>query len=128
MDRKSFIKKTSVSLLIGIPAVSLLGCSGSDDSSPNPNPDPNPASGDCLQNGTLTSISANHGHSLTVSKEDVDAAVEKTYTLSQASTDGHVHMVTLTANQFSTLKSNHRITANSTSNSGHSHSVTVSCA
>ncbi|MCM8569818.1 hypothetical protein NE848_10535 [Gramella jeungdoensis] len=131
MDRKSFIKKTSTGLIIGIPLLSLTACSGSDDGggNPNPNPDPDPdPSADCLENGTNTSISANHGHSLTVSKEDVDAAEEKTYTLSQASTDQHIHEVTITPDQFNSLKNNNQITATSTSDGGHNHSVTVSCA
>lgn len=134
MNRKSFIQKTSVGLMIGIPAISLTACSGSDDGgngNPNPDPDPDPdpdPTGNCLENGTDTSISANHGHNLTVSKEDVDAAEEKTYTLSEASTDQHIHEVTITQDQFNSLKSNTEITANSTSQGGHTHSVTVSCA
>lgn len=131
MDRKSFIKKTSTGLIIGIPLLSLTACSSSDDGggNPNPNPDPDPdPSADCVENGTNTSISANHGHSLTVSKEDVDAAEQKTYTLSQASTDQHIHEVTITQAQFNSLKSNNQITATSTSDGGHTHNVTVSCA
>ncbi|MFD1095566.1 hypothetical protein [Salegentibacter chungangensis] len=131
MDRKSFIRKTSVGILIGIPAVSLIGCSGSDDgggsNGPNPNPNPTP-SGNCLENGTNASISSNHGHTLTVSKEDVDAAVEKTYDLSEASTDQHIHQVTISAAQFNTLKSNNQITVTSTSQAQHNHNVIVSCA
>lgn len=132
MDRKEFIVKTSAGLIIGIPVVSLIGCSSSDDSiddgpKPGPDPDPDPQ-GNCLENGTDTTISANHGHDLTVSKEDVDAAIEKTYTLTEASTDSHVHSVTITASQFSTLKANNDITVTSSSNSGHSHSVNVKCA
>ncbi len=134
MNRKTFIRKTSVGLLLGIPTVTLLGCSGSDDSSsPNPNPDPTDdtddvMSGDCTENGTDTSISANHGHNLTVSKEDVEAGSEKTYTLSQANTDSHIHEVTVSASHFSSLKNNEEITINSTSDAGHSHSVVIRCA
>ena len=136
MNRKEFLKTTSAGLLIGIPVVSLIGCSSSDDSAgppdndddgPNPDPDPDPTA-NCLQNGTDTDISANHGHNLTVSKDDVAAGVEKTYTLSQASTDQHIHEITLTAANFTALKSNSDITVTSTTNSGHTHSVTVSCA
>src|SRR5665811_499606 len=103
MNRKTFIKKTSMGLLVGIPALSLINCSSSDDGTmpdPKPDPDPDPQAGDCLENGTSNTISANHGHSLTVSKEDVSAATEKTYTLSAASTDQHIHEVTITPAQF----------------------------
>lgn len=135
MDRKTFIRKTSAGILIGIPAIGLLGCSGSDDGgAPDPGPpDPGPGngtSGNCLQNGTSTSISANHGHSLTVSKADVEAAVEKTYTLSQGSGayEEHIHEITISASQFETLQDNDQITITSTSDASHTHSVTVSCA
>lgn len=132
MDRKSFIKKTSVGIIIGIPVISLTACSSSDDGgNPNPNPDPDPdptPNANCVENGTNTSVSSNHGHNLTVSKEDVNAAEEKTYTLSQASTDQHIHEVTITQDQFNSLKNNTQITATSTSDAGHTHNVTVSCA
>lgn len=132
MDRKTFIKKTSAGILMAFPAYMMLGCSSSDDGGdgpgPNPNPDPDPVATDCIENGTDTDISANHGHTLTVSKEDVSAGIEKSYTLSEASTDQHIHTVTLTASQFTSLKNNNSITATSTSNGGHTHNVTVSCA
>ena len=126
MNRKSFIRKSTLGLLIAVPAYSLLSCSGSDDSGPTPNPDP--TSGNCLLNGTNSSISANHGHSLTVSKADVAAGTQKTYNLSAANTDGHIHTVVLSSGDFSSLSTNHRITATSTNQSGHTHDVTVSCA
>lgn len=129
MDRKMFIKKTSAGILLAIPAISILSCSTSDDGdgspNPNPNPDPNPVA-NCVENGTEVSIGANHGHSLTVSKEDVAAGSEKTYTLTTG--NGHTHQVTLSASQFTTLKANNSITATSTNQGGHTHSVTVSCA
>ncbi len=136
MNRKSFIRKTSAGILIGIPAITLLSCSGSDnDSNPGPGTDDDLGPGtdddqgssdpNCVENGTDTSISANHGHSLSVSKEDVAAGTEKTYTLSQG--DGHTHEVTITESQFETLQGNTQITATSTSDAGHTHNVTVSC-
>lgn len=128
MDRKTFIRKTTAGLLLGIPAISILGCSGSDDGGdPNPNPNPNPQA-NCLQNGTNSTVAsaAGHSHSFTVSKEDVSAGVEKSYVLSNV--NSHTHQVTITAAQFTALRGNNSITATSTSDSGHTHSVTVSCA
>lgn len=132
MDRKTFIRKTSAGIIIGIPAIVLLSCSGSDDGG-TPNPGPNPGNGtsaNCLVNGTNQSISANHGHSLVVSKEDVQAAVAKTYTLSEGSGGfaQHIHEVTISQSQFQSLQDNTQITATSTSDEGHTHNVTVSCA
>jgi hypothetical protein len=101
-----------------------MDCSSSDDAPGNPNP--NPSGADCLQNGTNVSIGGNHGHSLTVSVADINAGVDKTYSI-EGSAD-HPHQVTVTAAQFNTLKSNTQIVIASSVNSDHSHSVTVSCA
>ncbi len=126
MDRKTFIRKTAGAVLIAIPAYSLIGCSSSDDgTNPDPNPNPNP-SGNCVENGTRTSIGTNHGHSLTVSKEDVNAGSQKVYSIQGSS--GHDHAVTLTAANFAALKNNNAISVTSTAGDGHTHSVTVSCA
>lgn len=132
MDRKTFIRTTSAGILLSFPAISLLSCSGSDDdmgTDPSFDPPGDPTgSANCLENGTRSTISANHGHSLTVSKEDVSAGSPKTYTLSQASTDNHIHEVTISESQFNSLKNNNQITATSTDQAGHTHDVTVSCA
>lgn len=128
MDRKAFIQKTMGAMLIALPAYSLIGCSSSDndsDTNPDPNPNPDPQ-GNCLANGTKSTITANHGHSLTVSTADIQAAAQKIYSIQGSS--GHNHEVTLTTANFNSLKSNSSITVNSTSGDGHTHSITVSCA
>ncbi len=125
MNRKAFIKKAAGAMLIAVPAYSLVGCSSSDDGSDNPDPDPD-SEANCLDNGTASSIGSNHGHSLAVSKEDVDAGAEKTYSIQ--GTSNHDHSVTLTSANFDSLKTNASITATSSDDSGHSHSVSVSCA
>lgn len=131
MDRKTFIRKTTAGLLLGIPAISLLGCSSSDDdgdTNPNPNPDPDPDQANCLEDGTNSSVAtaAGHSHNFTVPKEDVAAGVEKTYVMTNV--NSHTHQVTITAAQFATLQGNNSVTATSTSDAGHTHSVSVSCA
>ena len=125
MDRKTFIQKAAGAMLIAIPAYLLLGCSSSDDGEENQNPDPD-ANADCLANGTAVSIGSNHGHSLTVSKEDVQSGAAKTYTIK--GTSGHDHSVSLTAANFTALKSNTSILLTSTNDNDHTHSVQVSCA
>jgi len=128
MDRKAFIQKTMGAMLIALPAYSLIGCSSSDndsDTNPDHNPNPDPQ-GNCLANGTKSTIAANHGHSLTVSTADVQAGAQKIYSIQGSS--GHNHEVTITAANFNSLKSNSSITVDSTSGDGHTHSVSVSCA
>lgn len=119
---------------MAIPAYALVNCSSSDgggygggnygdpynDGNDNPTPD-------CLLNGAMaSSITNNHGHSLTVSKADIEAGVDKTYSI-MGSAD-HDHEITITAADFSTLKNNMQIGENSTTVQSHSHSVTISCA
>ena len=124
MDRKKFIK-TAGALLVAIPAISVVGCSSSDDSGPNPTPPPN-GNADCEANGTTSSIGSNHGHTLQVSAADVQAGTEKEYSIQGGS--GHNHLVTVTAANFTSLKNNQQIQIGSSSGGGHTHSVTISCA
>lgn len=124
MDRKTFIQKSVGAMLIATPAFSLLACSSSDDSG-DETPKQN-ADADCLANGTATSIGGNHGHSLTVSKADVQAGTAKNYSIQGAS--GHNHTINLTAANFTTLKNNTAISVTSSNDDGHTHSVQVSCA
>lgn len=58
-------------------------------------------------------ISANHGHSLTIAKADLDSPVDKTYSLSNA-VDGHSHDVTFTVAQLAQLKAGATVTITST--------------
>ena len=127
MNRKAFLEKLLGFMLIAIPTYSLVSCSSSDDGNDTPNDEPdNQAEANCLDNGTQSSISANHGHSLTVSVADVQAGAARTYSIQ--GTSSHDHMVTLTAADFTSLQGNNSITVSSTADDGHTHSVTVRCA
>ncbi len=125
MNRKTFIQKSFGAMLIAIPAYSLLGCSSSDDGGGNEIPDPD-TNANCLANGTAVSIGSNHGHSLTVSKADVQSGAAKLYSIQ--GTSGHDHSVSLTTANFISLKNNSTISVTSTNAGGHTHSVQVSCA
>lgn len=124
MKRKEFIQKTMGTILVALPALSIIGCSSSDDGPVTPDPDPSGV--DCLANGTGITIGSNHGHTLVVSKEDVNAGVEKTYSIQGSS--GHDHIVTLSAANFTSLKNKTTISVTSTNDADHTHSVAVSCA
>jgi hypothetical protein len=80
----------------------------------------------CSRGATGASISANHGHSLTVSKADVAAAATKTYSIQ--GTSSHAHQVTIDAAQFAQLKGGRSITVTSSLALSHAHSVVVKCA
>ncbi len=125
MNRKAFIKKTLGAAIIAVPAYALMSCSNDDSTDVAPVEDPEAS--DCLINGAnATAISSNHGHTLSVSKEDIDAGTEKTYAIQ--GTSGHNHTIVVTAANFNTLKSEKRISIESSRDSSHRHNVTVSCA
>ncbi len=69
-------------------------------------------------------IGSNHGHTLTVTLADVDAAVNKTYDIT--GTADHAHMVTITAAQFTQIKNGQTLNLTSTS-TAHTHNVVVMC-
>ena len=120
MNRKEFIKKALFAIGVGLPILTLIQGCGSDDSA-------TPSSqASCLDNGTNVSIGSNHGHSLTVSKTDVEQAAEKVYSIDGSS--GHSHQVTLTSSHLQSVQQNQSINVDSNTSSGHSHSINVSCA
>lgn len=125
MNRKTFIKKAAGAVLVAIPVYSLIGCSNDDSTDIDPADDPSAT--DCLANGAnATSITRNHDHSLTVSKADVDAGVEKSFSIQGGS--GHNHTIVLTTANFETLKNEKTFKVESSRDDSHRHEVTISCA
>ena len=124
MDRKDFIKKMTSTVLLSIPVLSILACSDSSDDGPPPGGS-NPQN-DCLKNGTKSEIGSNHGHTLQVSKADVENGNAKEYSI--AGSSGHNHNVTISSDNFTMLKNNQAIQVNSSNDDGHSHSINVTCA
>jgi len=125
MNRKTFIKKAAGTVLVAVPAYALIGCSNDDSTDVAPVDDPDAT--DCLANGAnATAISSNHGHTLAVSKADIDAGLEKTYSIQ--GTSGHNHTIVVSADNFNTLKTAKSIQIESSRDASHRHDVTVSCA
>ncbi len=116
MTRKSFLSlllKTTAAAAV-IPVVAACG-GGDDDGGGGGGADAAP--------GCEEMIAGNHGHVLNVTQADIDAGVDKTYTLSGSA--GHEHMLTITAAQFAQLAAGESITSTSTATT-HMHTVTVS--
>lgn len=125
MNRKTFIKKATGAALVAIPVVSLIGCSKDDSTNVAPAVDPDAT--DCIANGAnATAITSNHGHTLTVSKSDIDNGTEKSYSIQGSS--GHNHTIVVSAANFTVLKDSKSIVIESSRDSNHRHNVTVSCA
>ena len=101
-------------------------CGGS-----SPGPGGSANGGNCLANGTQSTIESNHGHVLVVSTADINAGVTKSYDI-QGTAD-HAHSVTLTAADFASLEQNTGVDETSTTNASaiygtHAHTILVSCA
>lgn len=122
MKRIEFIKKTALLATFSLPVFTLIS-SCSEEAAPEP-PLVDPT--DCAANGTKTAITANHGHTLFVSASDVQSGVEKTYLIQGGAT--HPHSLTISATMFTELIKNKSLDVASSNDSGHSHSITVSCA
>ena len=80
-------------------------------------------------NGTIATISGNHGHVLVVSKADVAAALDITYHIMGAA--AHDHTVLVTAAMFQTLQQDNGVMTTSSNASvgiAHTHPIMVVCA
>lgn len=116
MNRRNFVLNI---LLTSV----LLGCKAASNS------DTSDSTGDdapksCTSNNPTGVIASNHGHSVTISIADITSETSNTYTLS----GGHTHTLTLSLSDIDTLKSSGSVVVESSTDSGHSHSVTVNCA
>ena len=123
MTRKEFLK-SMLTFAGGVWVTKTLAGCTSENTNPA-QPDASPV-GNCLANGTNVAIGGNHGHSLTVSKADVAAGIQKSYDISGMA--GHGHTVTLSAQHFATLAQNNSVSVVSTNNLGHDHTIAVACA
>lgn len=77
----------------------------------------------CLRDLVIAEISLNHGHALEIPMADIIAGVEVTYDASGAA--GHCHAVTLTAEDFATLRAGGSVTKISCN--GGDHEFVISC-
>lgn len=114
--------------MMGVAAIltAFAACSGDDggvaiDAGPD-------APAGCAFSDAKVTIEGNHAHSphmLVVTSADVQAAIEKTYEMGTAP---HLHMVTVTAADFTMLKAGGTVIVTSTEAVGTTHIVTISCA
>lgn len=101
----------------------LQGCGGGGGDSGG-----GPPTGSTTCGAGVGNVTGNHGHTLTILRVDLDSATAKTYSLSAASTDGHIHSVTFSPAQLASMKAGGSVTVTSTTNTGHAHDVTASVA
>jgi hypothetical protein len=104
-------------------ALAACGGSGGGYSSATATPPP-PGALSC----GASAITANHGHTLTISAADVDSTVNKIYSIMGGAT--HDHSITLTPAQLQMIKVMNAVVVTSTlgGSPSHTHDVTVNCA
>jgi len=128
MTRKEFLGSVVKGAAGAVGLAALVAACGGDDGGGgggSGTPDA-PAAASCTMNGTTDTISNNHGHVISVTKDDVTAGVDKTYDI--MGTSAHTHSVTVTAAMFTMLQGNTQVTVTSTTGTGHTHDVTIKCA
>lgn len=118
MKRRDFVRVVGGVVVAGAAAGAVAGCGGDDGGGGNP--DSGGGGDNCG-----TQISGNHGHSLQVPMDDVEAGAERTYSIQGSST--HDHEITVSAAQFADLAAGTPVTVTSTSGDAHTHMVTVTC-
>src|ERR1044071_2653063 len=111
LTRKEFLSSVVTAVAGAAGAALFVACGSSSSSS-------DAGGGNCVANGTHVDIGAPiHGHTMTVAKADITAAVDKTYDIQGSST--HNHKVTIMAAWFTMLASNTTVMTMSTTDAGH---------
>ena len=113
LTRRQFTEEAVLALLMGCAITVSQGCGGDD----NPT-NPAPASGDI--NGV---ISANHGHTATILSAQVVAGTA-IVGMDIRGTATHPHTISMSQPEMQTLSNRQPVTVTSTTDSGHSHTVT----
>ena len=120
LDRREFTLAAAMAVLSGV-AITVSGCGGG--SSYSASPAAPTSSTPTASGGDKTgSISANHGHSAMITSAQLSAGGG--ITLGIEGSAGHNHTVTLAASEISAIAGNQRVSKESSSEPGHSHTVT----
>ena len=115
LDRREFTLAAILAMLSGV-TITISGCGSSSSSPSTPTAQP-PAAGD-----KTATISANHGHTATITAAQLTAGGDLTVQLTVG--EGHTHSVGLTGAEVVQIRDNTRVSKESSSSSGHTHTVT----
>ena len=113
LTRREFTLEAALAILAGV-TITISGCG--DDDSPS-SPSPSPAPGD--RPGT---ISANHGHTGTISAAQLTAGNAISLDIRGQAT--HPHTVAISMAEMVQIAGSQRVSKESTTQEGHSHTVT----
>ncbi len=114
IDRREFNLK-SVMAILSAATITVSGCGGG--SSPSPSPTPTPGNSD-----VTGAVLGNHGHSAVITSAQLTAA--NAVTLSITGAADHPHSVTLSAAEVAQIGARQRVSKDSSTDAGHTHTVT----
>ena len=117
IDRREFTLQFALALLSGATITVVSACGGGG-SAGNPN-SPSRSPGD----GAVGSVTANHGHVVSISNAQLTAGNEVTLDI-RGSAD-HPHTVTLTPAQVMQIAAQQRVSVQSSTDDAHAHTVIV---
>jgi hypothetical protein len=118
LDRRAFTRLSLMSMLSGV-VITVTGCGGGGGEGGGPGAPTPPV------DGKAGSISANHGHSVTITNAQLTAGGQVVLTL-QGTTGvpAHTHTVELTAAEVVSVRDGARVSKSSSSEDAHTHTVT----
>jgi hypothetical protein len=114
IDRRKFTLASAMAILSGVVITITESCGGSSPSSPTPTPSP---TGD-----KVGVISSNHGHSAVITAARLSQGGDFNLDIQGSAT--HTHKVDLSADDMTAIAANRKVSKESTTESGHSHTVT----
>ena len=118
LDRREFTLAAALAALSGV-AITISGCGGSGGGSPSAPTSPPTSSGSGDKTGV---IGANHGHVAVITAAQLSAGGG--VILNIRGTSDHPHTVELSAAEIGSIAANQRVSKESSTDDGHSHSVT----
>jgi hypothetical protein len=118
LTRREFTLEWALAILAGA-TITITGC-GDDDDDPGMGPS---GGGGGTQGGELGSISANHGHTVTITAAQI-ASGGALMNLSIRGSATHDHFISLAASQIMAIGQNQQVSVVSTTNDLHEHTVT----
>jgi hypothetical protein len=121
-SRREFSQASLTALLVGMTV--WVGACGSDGGTSNSVSSPTPTGGSPAGASAdkAGSVGTNHGHVATITSAQLQAGGAAT--LNIRGTSDHGHTIDLSAGEVAQIAAATRVTKNSSSDSGHSHSVT----
>ena len=116
IDRREFTLQSALAIL-SVATITISGCGGGDSNpAPGPSPGPGPST------GSTGVVSANHGHTATITGAQLTARNAIQLTITGSAT--HPHTVDLTAAEVGMIADLQRVSKNSSTDDGHLHTVT----